>query len=120
MWNRKGKKCRCIILLLLFMSFFGSNLFFNHSHIVDGNIIVHSHPYKSGKDGKPLHTHTDNTFVLIHILNNIILVAASSLILAALSVYFFRGLKSFVYSLNLSLNQGLQLRKRGPPAIMLS
>jgi hypothetical protein len=102
------------------MSFFGSNLFFNHSHVVDGNIIVHSHPYKADKEGKPLHNHTENSFVLVHLLNNIILIAAIALILAALSVYLFRELKSFLYSLNLSLNQGLQLRKRGPPAIMLS
>jgi hypothetical protein len=58
--------------LILFLGFFGSNTFFEHAHIYDGNVIVHSHPFKHDRDGKPIHNHNDSGYILIYLLNNYI------------------------------------------------
>ncbi|HVN58228.1 MAG TPA: hypothetical protein VMT63_08035 [Bacteroidales bacterium] len=55
-------------LLLLFLFFFGSNTFFNHTHEVDGFTIVHSHPYRHTGNGLPGHTHTPAGFLLFQFL----------------------------------------------------
>jgi hypothetical protein len=72
------------LLLLIFLGFFGSTTFFEHVHVVDGVSIVHSHPFKSGKNGVPLHTHTVNGYVLIHFLTNYFTTAASFVVLAVI------------------------------------
>jgi hypothetical protein len=56
--------------LALFLGYFGSITFFNHAHIIDGSAIVHSHPYKSDNNGNPTHNHTQNGYLLIHLLKN--------------------------------------------------
>ena len=40
-------------LLLVFASYWCGITLFTHSHVVNGVIVVHSHPFKAG------HTHTD-------------------------------------------------------------
>lgn len=112
-------KFRCIILLTLFIGFFGSNLFFNHSHIVDGNIIVHSHPFKTGSDGKPLHSHPKSTYVLIQILNASIFIATLTASLASAFNVFFRKILFISYIPVLSKHKYLLLEKRGPPSVLL-
>ena len=106
-----------IFLLSLFLAFFVSISFFHHTHIVDGNIIVHSHPYKKDSNGNPDHSHSSASFVLIHHINNILL-AASLSFLPALIIYrvVFEQKSHFYYSftrLELILNN----KQRGPPLI---
>jgi len=68
------------LFLVLFLGFFGSVTFFNHSHIVNGITIVHSHPYKSNSgDVPPAHNHNRNGFILIQFISGFI---------AAVSVFF--------------------------------
>lgn len=50
---------------------------------MDGNIIVHSHPYKPGADHKPLHNHTKSAYILVYLLNNIL---ANEILILHLSV----------------------------------
>jgi hypothetical protein len=117
------KKC-CInisryFFLILFLGFFGSNIFFDHTHIYDGNIIVHSHPFKPDHDGKPLHNHNQSGYLLVYQLNNLIVNITLSLILAF--VFFFlsgeviartlKNIPSGVYHFPSLL--------RGPPAMMV-
>jgi hypothetical protein len=68
--------------LILFLGFFASATFFPHSHQYNGNIIVHSHPFKHNKEGKPIHTHSDSGYQLIYLLNNYIARIAIGLSLA--------------------------------------
>jgi len=56
--------------LILFLGFFGSTTLFNHAHIVNGVTIIHSHPFKSDTNGLPLHRHSSEGYLLIHILND--------------------------------------------------
>jgi len=58
--------------LIIFLGFFASNTFFDHTHLYDGSIIVHSHPFKPDKEGKPAHNHNDQSYVLVYFLNTII------------------------------------------------
>jgi hypothetical protein len=59
-------------LLIFFCGYLGSITFFPHTHIVDGVTIVHSHPFKSDKNGLPIHNHTTNGFLLIHFISHFI------------------------------------------------
>lgn len=59
-------------LLILFTGFFASTVLFNHTHITEGSILVHSHPFKSDHDGKPLHSHSNTVYFLVFLLNNFI------------------------------------------------
>ena len=56
-------------LLLLFISYYGSISFFYHAHLVNGQIICHSHPFKSEPNTKnpfQSHTHSPEEYALIH------------------------------------------------------
>jgi len=69
--SRTDKSVKILIvsfLLAIFLSYYGSVNLFYHSHIVLGDTIVHSHPFKSDNSGKPIHSHNDKGFVTIQLL----------------------------------------------------
>lgn len=70
------KKCGINIsgyfFLILFTGFFLSTVLFNHTHISEGSIFVHSHPFKPDSNGKPLHSHSNSVYLLVFLLNNFI------------------------------------------------
>lgn len=71
------KKILGFSLLILFCGYFGSITFFPHTHIVDGNTIVHSHPYKSQPANNPVnHDHSKNGLRLIQFITNLIATAS--------------------------------------------
>jgi len=49
------------LLLTLFVGYFVGTSFFAHKHIVDGKIIVHSHPFSSTEQ----HSHSSNVLNLL-------------------------------------------------------
>lgn len=59
--------------LILFLGYYGSITLFYHSHLVLGDTIVHSHPFKSDNNGKPLHSHSGKEYITIQFLSCIIL-----------------------------------------------
>jgi len=64
-----GKSVR-ILLLLLFMGYYGGITLFPHSHIVNGITIVHSHPFRSDKGGDSSKLpHSDKELMLIQLLS---------------------------------------------------
>ncbi|MDD2437391.1 MAG: hypothetical protein PHG27_10735 [Massilibacteroides sp.] len=78
-------------LLVLFIGYYGSITLFTHTHIVNGVVITHSHPYnffkcKKNEQGEriPLHHHAENGYVLIHILSHF----------SSLVVFFAIGIKA--------------------------
>jgi hypothetical protein len=54
------------LLLILFMGYYSSITLFYHAHLVNGEIIVHSHPFSKTKQGpfQP-HSHSSAAYVLI-------------------------------------------------------
>jgi hypothetical protein len=53
-----------VAFLLLFVGYFCAANLFSHTHIVNGNKIVHSHPHQKG------HAHTDSELQLIKYLTS--------------------------------------------------
>ena len=65
-----------LILLVLFIGYYGSITLFPHSHIVNGVTIVHSHPYKTDKSSVPSKLpHTGKEIMLIQTLSGFITAA---------------------------------------------
>jgi hypothetical protein len=84
------KKSCAYFLLILFLGYYGSITMFFHSHIISGDTVVHSHPFRTDNNGLPLHSHTTNGFITIHLL---------STILVSLSFLVF-GFKAFAQVIN--------------------
>jgi hypothetical protein len=71
-FKNNRKRFLGIFLALLFMMHYGSMNFFYHAHLVDGNVIVHSHPYKQDPNNKTpyqSHSHTAGAYLLLQIFN---------------------------------------------------
>ncbi len=105
--------------LLLFLGFFGSTTFFNHSHIVNGITIVHSHPYKSAKNGVAEHSHSGSGFLLVHFLSNIIATVSFALISFAILLILKEKLSTIFNNSSLCKPLYNSNLLRGPPMGML-
>lgn len=70
--KRSGIDISGCFFLILFTGFFLSTILFNHTHISEGSIFVHSHPFKPDCNGKPLHSHSNSVYLLVFLLNNFI------------------------------------------------
>jgi hypothetical protein len=95
-------------------------LFFNHTHLSDGSIIAHSHPYKPAPDGKPLHGHTDSSFVHINLLNSFLAITTVSISLGSAIFLLTSEFLPKTTTLFFSKGDELQLLLRGPPAHILN
>ncbi len=62
----KSKYIMSLCLLILYMVFQAGTSVFPHTHIVDGEKMVHSHPYSSAN-----HTHTEDQVAAIELLSNV-------------------------------------------------
>lgn len=117
------KHCRSditkIFFLILFLGFFASTTFFDHAHFFEGNIVVHSHPFKPAPDGKPFHTHNASGFLLVYTLQNIVAEIFVFLITASLFLILFREIIALINNFIPSGNYRLYNFKRGPPSFIL-
>jgi len=59
-----------VLLLILFLGYYGSITLFTHCHIINGVTIIHSHPYRSdkGNDSSGLQ-HTGKELMVIRLLS---------------------------------------------------
>lgn len=105
--------------LVLFLGFFGSITFFNHAHIVNGITIVHSHPFKSDKNGIPTHNHTTNGYLIIHLMMNYTATASFALIAINSILNLLGKILIKYYNSNLSQSYLVFNPLRGPPAFIL-
>jgi len=71
------KKSIAVFFLFLFVGYTGSITLFCHTHIVDKQLVTHSHPYSNVPD-KGQHTHTSFEFVTIAVLSLMLMLAATS------------------------------------------
>ncbi len=70
-----GKTLR-ILLVLLFLGYYGGITLFPHSHVINGITIIHSHPYKSDKgNNSPTSPHTGKELLVIQLLSELIATA---------------------------------------------
>ncbi|MDR1338594.1 MAG: hypothetical protein LBK58_00810 [Prevotellaceae bacterium] len=83
----RGKRLFAGFLLTLFCSYMAGITCFVHSHVVDGQLITHSHPYRGTPDN-PGHSHTGSQFLLIELLSFIEMLSAASA--GLIHVYFDR------------------------------
>jgi len=119
MLNKLNIKISKYLFLFLFLGFFGSITFFNHSHIVNGITIVHSHPFKSDKNGQTNHTHTGTGFLLINFLSNFTAIAVFALISSNIIFKLREKLSTIFYDSSLSNLLFNSNPLRGPPQGML-
>jgi hypothetical protein len=118
MSSRVNKIVR-LFFLLLFLGYFGCINFFYHSHIVSGDTIVHSHPYKTNNQGFPSHSHSGKGYITIYMLS----IFAVSLLYLFFNFKYIAPLFCFIRS---GREEGLPNHKvhylyllRAPPAGML-
>lgn len=71
------------LLLILFAGYWCSITLFPHAHLVDGFVIVHSHPFSGAANGSAPQNHTPQQFQLIAHLSLLVMVAAVALSFAA-------------------------------------
>ncbi|WP_158712857.1 hypothetical protein [Parabacteroides pacaensis] len=83
------------VLPVIFIGYFGIVSLFEHTHIVNGVVVVHSHPFKSLPEGAA-HHHTANQLQLFYFLSH------------------FSAGEGCVYSLALSLSLVLLVRYSVP------
>lgn len=62
-------------LFVLFVGYVGSMTLFYHTHVINGQMVSHSHPYRQAPDTGS-HTHTSSEFALIAHLSVILMLAA--------------------------------------------
>lgn len=53
------------LLPVIFAGYIGVLSLYLHVHVVDGEAVVHSHPFRNSP-GQPLHAHTTADFWLVH------------------------------------------------------
>lgn len=68
-----------IALLILFVSYSAGISYFPHKHIIDGKVVVHSHPFSATEH----HTHSTGTVQLIQLLSAYVTQAAGSILIIA-------------------------------------
>ncbi|WP_299099365.1 hypothetical protein [uncultured Alistipes sp.] len=78
-----GRKTCAALLLILFAGYWCSITLFPHAHLVDGFVIVHSHPFSGAANGSAPQNHTPQQFQLIAHLSLLVMVAAVALSFAA-------------------------------------
>jgi hypothetical protein len=118
--KNSAQKISGYFLLILFLGVFCSNTFFEHIHLYNSEIIVHSHPFKHGEDGKPMHSHTSNGYILVIMANN--LVNNTLVSLALISIVLFASVRLFFSETICTRfrNDRTTVLLRGPPDAMLS
>ena len=102
-------------LLMIFAAYFVSITFFTHSHLVDGQIITHSHPYTQAPDTGS-HTHTSVQFQTIAHLSVLLMLAATFFFIASCTAAGTTGRVHFSLP-PLRVEAICRPSLRGPPAV---
>jgi len=75
--SKQLKKVISYFLLMLFLWYYGSITLFNHTHVVNGVSIAHSHPFSSQNGETPVkHHHTANEYILIQSLSHFLVIVS--------------------------------------------
>lgn len=102
-----------IVLLILFVSYAAGISFFPHKHIIDGKVVVHSHPFSATEH----HTHSTGTIQLIQLLSAFVTNAVGSLATVMVLLSCVYKLSEEVFSSVITLPVFQKLYLRPPPAV---
>ena len=105
-----------ICLLTIFLSYQAGSIFFNHTHIVNGLPVVHSHPYKHTGNGKPSHEHPFSAYFLINSINNYLSIEHKAVSTEFTAVLFQIDMPAFYDIKFLQEDSFLTCLLRAPPA----
>lgn len=98
-------------LPLLFLTYWGGVTLFTHSHVVNGVIIVHSHPFKTG------HQHTESQAETIFFLDHYVASSVPVLLAAVPCFCALLGMLAILRRTRLGLSKPEDgIRLRAPPA----
>ena len=101
-----------VALLLLFACYSASATLFVHSHLIDGEQIVHSHPLFGGDAAS--HTHSSAEARLIAALTDVVVVVAATVVVAAAIEHLLRVVVS-PYVAHFEYYEGHSRSLRAPP-----
>ena len=98
-------------LPVLFISYMAGITLFTHSHVVNGVIVVHSHPFKAG------HTHTDTQLETIFYLSLLQTSGETNTSVALPCWLIPLGLILFVCTMGVPYRPCADILTRGPPSL---
>lgn len=105
-----------VLLLLLFIEYVASVTMFTHSHIIDGDVVFHSHLYADSAEA-PSHSHSTQQFKVIAQLSLYIALAAT--ISFAVEDPICRLLRTIISSYYATLQRcDLHFSLRAPPVVI--
>jgi hypothetical protein len=82
-YKQNIKQFSDVLLLTLFVGYFVGITFFPHKHVVDGHLIVHSHPFSSTEH----HSHSAN---VLNLLQQLAQFLTKTLLVGIIIVAFFK------------------------------
>ena len=106
-----------LLMLLLFGSYSANTSLFNHKHIVDGIVVVHSHFY-SGSAETPQHNHTPQQFSTISALSLFVSLSAS-MVLFSFTVNRISHKIETIYHFHAEQSTSRWISLRAPPTFVL-
>ncbi|MBP6610889.1 MAG: hypothetical protein KA206_07325 [Paludibacter sp.] len=109
--NTTPRESTAMLLLLLFVGFFVSISFFKHKHIVNGVLIVHSHPFSSSEN----HSHGADGTNIIQLLSHFNAKSATLATLALKASFLLRIITTASSSINLNSAYNFRNFTRPPP-----
>lgn len=109
------------LLLILFVGYYSSITMFFHTHVIDGHIITHSHPYRHlpvEKSPYPFHSHPSGVITLIQELHKTSwLFSPNSIVFNQPLFYIYQPLCAFVEA-HFTSKTLITHFLRGPPSCM--
>ncbi len=103
------------LLLIIFIGYYGSTTYFNHTHIENGDVITHSHPYAPYKSDKAPHHHSKSDFIHISLLSHFITTTIFFIFLGIILKPQFKTSVKFFEEKSYSFNLLQSNTLRGPP-----
>ena len=107
-----------VLLLVLFIEYVASVTMFTHSHIIDGDVVFHSHLYADSAEA-PSHSHSSQQVKVIAQLSLYVAVAATVSFAVGNPIY--RFLRTVIDSCYETLQRcDLHFSLRAPPVVIES
>lgn len=113
MLNQGTKQVSEAILLALFVVYFVSTNFFGHKHLVNGVLIVHSHPFSQTEQ----HNHSCETINLLQQLSHVVYKFVSLILILSAFIHLLFVFSERVFAHCVLSIHTQQLFSRPPPLL---
>jgi hypothetical protein len=104
-----------LLMLMLFLGYETEISLFSHKHVVDGQVIVHSHFY-SGSADNPQHNHTSQQFSTISALSLFVSLAAGMVLFSFVVSRISHKIET-IYLSHVEQSNSLYISLRAPPVL---